>query len=177
MSRPDHCQNAEVIIETGRLTLRALTPDDAEAIVAGERVGQKWAPDYPTPGDVRIAAFALEGNVAFATVAAPWGLFVIVDAMSGVAIGGIGFKGSPNERGEIEIGYGICDSFQGRGVATDAVVGLCDFARRGARIILAETEQTNVASQRVLEKAGFQCANRDGDLLLWRKVLDEVPFE
>jgi len=74
------------VIETGQLLLQALTPDDAEAIVAGERTGQSWATDYPTSGDVRIAAFALAGNTAFATDAVPWGLFVIVEKSSGLFI-------------------------------------------------------------------------------------------
>jgi RimJ/RimL family protein N-acetyltransferase len=107
----DQCQNDDVI-ETSRLLLRALTPDHAEAIVAGERTGQSWAVDYPTPGDVRVAAFALAGNTAFATDSVPWGLFVIVEKSSCLLIGGIGFESSPDERGEVEIGYGISDSYQ-----------------------------------------------------------------
>jgi [ribosomal protein S5]-alanine N-acetyltransferase len=143
------------MMESERLLLRALTPDAAAAIVSGIRTDQSWAPDYPTPGDLRIAAFALDGNVTFASEADPWGLYVVVEKSSGLAIGGIGFKSSPNERGEVEIGYGICDSSQGRGVATEIVNAVCEFARGRASVILAETERANLASQRVLEKAGF----------------------
>ena len=157
------------MIETSRLELRALTPDGAEAIVAGERTGQSWALDYPTAGDVRIAAFALAGNTTFATDAVPWGLYVIVEKSSGLSIGGIGFKSSPNERSEVEIGYGISDSCQGRGVATEAVLGLCEFAQRRNVMVLAETERTNVASQRVLEKCGFQSEDLNVELIRWRR--------
>jgi [ribosomal protein S5]-alanine N-acetyltransferase len=165
-----------VTIETESLFLQALTPDAAAAMVAGDRSGQSWAADYPTPGDRRIAAFALEGNVAFPTDGEPWGLYVVVEKSSGVAIGGIGFKSSPNERGEVEIGYGICDSFQGRGVATEVVIAVCSFAQRFARVILAETERANVASQRVLEKAGFESNELNEDLIGWRKVLVETEL-
>jgi RimJ/RimL family protein N-acetyltransferase len=161
------------MIETERLMVRALTPDDAAAIVAGDRSGRSWAPDYPTEGDVRIAAYVLEGNAAFATDAAPWGLYVVIERSSGLWIGGIGFKSSPNERGEVEIGYGICDSFQGRGVATEVVIAICDFARNGACVVLAETERSNVASQRVLEKAGFHSNDPNAELIAWRKELSE----
>jgi len=157
------------VIETSRLELRALTPNDAEAIVAGERTGQSWAMDYPTPGDVRIAAFALAGNTAFATDAVPWGLYMIVEKTSGRCIGGIGFKSSPNERDEVEIGYGISDSHQGRGVATEAVLALCEFAQRRAVVVLAETDRENVASQRVLEKCGFRSVRLDVELIRWRR--------
>jgi RimJ/RimL family protein N-acetyltransferase len=159
------------MIETDRLTLRALTLDDATAIVSGDRSGQSWAEDYPTAGDIRVGAFALGGNVAFATEHAPWGLYVVIERSSGLAIGGIGFKSSPNERGEVEIGYGICDSFQGLGVATEMVIAICAFARSGARVVLAETERTNVASQRVLEKAGFRSHELSDELIGWRKEL------
>jgi len=165
-----------VRIETDRLTLRALTRDDAASIVAGDRSGQSWAEDYPTAGDIRIGAFALEGNVTFVTEEAPWGLYVVVERSSGLAIGGIGFKSSPNGRGEVEIGYGICDSFQGRGVATEIVIAICAFARRGARVVLAETERTNVASQRVLEKAGFRSNKLSDELIGWHKELAESVF-
>jgi RimJ/RimL family protein N-acetyltransferase len=171
------CQNDEVIVETNRLLLRGLTPDDAEAIVAEKRSGQSWAPDYPTSGDVRIAAFALAGNTAFATDAMPWGLFVIVEKWSDLSVGGIGFKGSPNERGDVEIGYGICDSFQGRGVASEAVLAMCNIARRGARAVIAETERANVASQRVLEKCGFLSENPSDELIRWRKEVQDTGLE
>jgi RimJ/RimL family protein N-acetyltransferase len=158
--------------ETSRLLLEALSTGGAEAIVAREPVGRSWAPDYPTTGDVRVAAFALAGNGAFATEAMPWGLYVIVEKSSGLSVGGIGFKGSPDERGEVEIGYGVCASFQGRGVASEAVLAMCDIARRGARVVIAETERANIASQRVLEKCGFRTDDEEDELIRWRKVVD-----
>jgi RimJ/RimL family protein N-acetyltransferase len=167
---------SDVNIESERLLLRALTPEGAAAIVAGDRAAKSWATDYPTSGDVRIAAFALEGNVAFATDVAPWGLYVVVEKSSGLAIGGIGFKRPPNERGEVEIGYGMCESFQGRGLASEVVVAVCNFARGFARAILAETERANVASQRVLKKAGFDPTDLDEDLIAWRKDLFETEL-
>lgn len=169
----DQCENDDVI-ETSRLLLRALTLDDAVAIVAGERAGQSWAVDYPTPGDVRVAAFALAGNTAFATDSVPWGLFVIVEKSSGLLIGGIGFKSSPDERGEIEIGYGISGSYQARGVATEAVLALCEFAQRRTVVVLAETDRENVASQRVLEKCGFRSEDLSGGLIRWRREIRDT---
>ena len=151
------------------MLLQALTPEDAEAIVAGERAGQPWAMDYPTPGDVRVAAFALAGNTKFATEAEPWGLYVIVEKMSGLYVGGIGFKSPPNERGEVEIGYGVCESHQGRGVAAEAVLAVCELARQWSAVVLAETDRENVASQRVLEKSGFQSEDLNVELIRWRR--------
>jgi RimJ/RimL family protein N-acetyltransferase len=158
--------------ESEGVWLRALTRSDAEAIVAGDRTGRTWASDYPTPGDEFIAKGALEGVVAFVTPSMPWGLYAIVERRGGRIVGGIGFKASPNERGEVEIGYGVCTSCQGRGVATDAVRAMCDLARPGATAVLAETDLENVASQRVLTKAGFQVYDGTDDLLRWRRIVD-----
>ena len=157
-----------VIIETSRLIIRALTREEAEAIVADDRVAKSWTPDYPTPGDIAVATLALAGGVAFATAAMPWGLFAIVEKASDRSIGGIGFKNTPNDHGEVEIGYGICRSSQGRGVATEAVAALCDFAHQRVRIVLAETDRENVASQRVLEKCGFQSTEASEQIIRWR---------
>jgi RimJ/RimL family protein N-acetyltransferase len=157
-----------------RIVLRALTPDDAEAIVTRNPAGRSWASDYPTLGDVNVADAALVGKAAFAIDTMPWGLFAIVERSSGQSIGGIGFKTSPNERGEVEIGYGVCLSSQRQGVATEAVSALCDFARRDARAVLADTDRDNVASQRVLEKCGFRACGATDELLFWRLDLADA---
>jgi RimJ/RimL family protein N-acetyltransferase len=158
-----------MIIESPHLVLRALTRDEAEGIVTEDRTGQSWAPDYPTAPDVGIAAIALAGRAAFPTDVMPWGLFVIVEKSSGLSLGGIGFKGSPDERREVEIGYGVSPSCQGRGVASEALKAVCEFSRGRVDAIVAETDRDNIASQRVLEKCGFLLDNDDGALRRWRR--------
>jgi RimJ/RimL family protein N-acetyltransferase len=160
-----------MIIDAPHLELRALTRAEAEQIVTEDRTNQLWAPDYPTDADVGIAAIALAGRAAFPTDEVPWGLFVVVEKSSGESVGGIGFKGTPNERSEVEIGYGVCPSRQGHGLASEAVTALCDFARDRVSAIVAETDRDNVASQRVLEKSGFHPEGEDHDLLRWRRAL------
>jgi ribosomal protein S18 acetylase RimI-like enzyme len=162
-----------VNIESSHLVLRALSRVEGEAIVTEDRTGQSWATDYPTPADVGITALALAGRAVFPTEAVPWGLFVIVEQSGGLSVGGIGFKGAPNERREVEIGYGVCPSYQGRGVASEALVALCAFARGRVDAVVAETDRDNVASQRVLEKCGFRLEGEDHDLLRWRRDLTE----
>jgi RimJ/RimL family protein N-acetyltransferase len=159
------------MIEAERIVLRALTRDDAAAIVADDREGRPWAEDYPTPGDVMVATSALAGGHSFATDAAPWGLFTIAERSSDRDIGGIGFKSTPSDLGEVEIGYGVCRTYWGRGVATDAVNAICEFASGRARSVLAETDRANVASQRVLEKCGFTRVEETDTMIRWRREL------
>lgn len=59
--------------------------------------------------------------------------------------------------GVAEVGYRVAQRAAGRGVATAAVRELCQLAasRYGLRMLKAATSDRNIASQRVLIKAGF----------------------
>ena len=59
--------------------------------------------------------------------------------------------------GIAELGYRVAEHVAGRGVATAAVRELCGLAaaRHGLRTLRAATSHANVASQKVLAKAGF----------------------
>ena len=61
------------------------------------------------------------------------------------------------EDGTAELGYRVAQHVAGRGVATAAVQELCRLAaaRYGLRALRAATTHDNVASQKVLAKAGF----------------------
>ena len=98
----------------------------------------------------------------------------------GEAVGGIGFKlGIDIARLSVEMGYWLAEPYWGRGLTTRAVTAASDWAFDGYKIVrvFATTFSHNVASMRVLEKAGFE---REG--LLRRSaikngvVLDQVMF-
>ena len=59
--------------------------------------------------------------------------------------------------GTAELGYRVAQHVAGRGVATATVRELCQLAaaRHGVRTLRAATSHENVASQKVLAKAGF----------------------
>lgn len=90
----------------------------------------------------------------------PWftyWLIVIKDAHAGAGL--VGFKGSPNDSGEVEIGYGIDPAFRRSGFTHEAVRLLIDwaFTHPECRAITAtHVLPTNFASQRLLQKAGFR---------------------
>lgn len=87
----------------------------------------------------------------------------------GAVVGGACFKGPPNAAGQVEIGYGVEPSEQGRGYATEAVKRLVRWAfqQPGVETVVAETAADNVASQRVLEKAGLRRGGALGPMLWW----------
>ena len=59
--------------------------------------------------------------------------------------------------GSANVGYRVAQRVAGRGVASAALRQLCTLARDdyGLRTLRAATSHENIASQRVLEKAGF----------------------
>jgi len=82
---------------------------------------------------------------------------VRIDTDNPTLCGSIGFKGPPDQKGVVEIGYSVLPEFQGKGFATEIVTGLVRWACRQpmVRQIAAETTADNRASVRVLEKNGF----------------------
>ncbi len=100
------------------------------------------------------------GFFAAAKGRAPYlGTIAILD---GQIAGSGGFTSAPVD-GEVEIGYGVAPEVEGKGVATGIAVELCCLAKGyGAVTVVACTLPEGIASQRVLEKAGFL---RAGDVV------------
>jgi len=97
--------------------------------------------------------------------------FICLD--SGAEIGGIGFKGSPDENGNVEIGYGIDEKYRKNGYATEAVNSVTAWAlsQSGVKRVVAQTEPDNAASQRVLFKNGFKPCGTGEEGPLFEKKL------
>jgi len=83
-------------------------------------------------------------------------------------VGSADFKGIPNEKGEVEIGYGLGKEFEHNGYMTESVKALCDWALHQEKVshIIAETDLDGFASQRILERCGF-VKNKQKDTLWW----------
>jgi RimJ/RimL family protein N-acetyltransferase len=93
-------------------------------------------------------------------------------------VGLCGFKALPTRDGEIELGYGVSKSRQRLGHATAAVAAVVEATRGNpaVRTIIALTATANLASQKVLDRNGFQHIGmridpEDGEVLLWRMQL------
>jgi len=91
--------------------------------------------------------------------------------------GGLCFKGPPGANGEVEIGYGVNTEYQNRGLMTEALRVICRWAlqQQDVSAVLAETERTNLPSQRVLEKAGFVLFRETDTMCWWRLQRGEEP--
>lgn len=86
--------------------------------------------------------------------------FVFAITIDDKAIGSIGiFRQENIHRQTAELGYYIAEEYWGKGIMTEAVKQICEYVFNKSDIvrIYAEPFAYNVASCRVLEKAGFQC--------------------
>ena len=110
---------------------------------------------------------------------------IVVD---GQAVGGIGFMPRGDvDRVSAEIGYWLGQPYWGRGITTEAVVALTRYAidTHGLTRVFAVPFAWNVASCRVLEKAGYvlearlrRSAIKDGqivDSFQYAFIVDDDP--
>nr|WP_307826827.1 GNAT family N-acetyltransferase [Streptomyces pactum] len=147
---------------TARLVLHPMTDAEAERLVAGEPDGEaRWAPGYPTDGDVS-AARRLLNTWADTGDPRPFGNYEIRLREGGQAIGGLGFHGPVDENGSVTIGYGLVPAARGKGYASEALRAVLLFARaHGVTRVKGDADHDNTASQRVMMAAGMQPVGQD----------------
>jgi RimJ/RimL family protein N-acetyltransferase len=157
---------------TARLRLHPVDVAEGERIQAG-RAGpaDAWAPDYPFDGDQRAVSGFLRAQAEQGDQGR-FGYYRISRLADGLAVGGVGFKGGPQD-GRVEIGYGLAPSARGQGYAAEAVTALLTVAaEHGVSKVVADTTRDNVASQRTLIRAGFHQTAADETLCYFEVVLD-----
>jgi len=90
------------------------------------------------------------------------GWFVTLDD---VVIGDCGIHGEPDERGEIELGYGLAEPYRGRGYGTEVAVALSRWllAQDGVRRVVGRAALANPPGLRTLERAGFTLESADDE--------------
>ncbi|MFI9064203.1 GNAT family N-acetyltransferase [Streptomyces sp. NPDC053429] len=147
---------------TARLVLHPMTVSEAERVVAGGSDSSvRWAPGYPTDGDV-LAARRFLATCASTGDPQPFGNYEIRRREDGQAIGGLGFHGPADANGSVTIGYGLIPSARGKGYASEALRKLLLFARaRGATRVKGDADHDNIASQHVMMAAGMRPAGHD----------------
>src|SRR5581483_6287934 len=143
-------------LETSRCILRTPTCADAPSLAKHANNRKVWLNVrdlFPHPYTVSDAEKWIE------RVASEEPAYSFAIVAGGEAVGGIGLKrGVDVERVTAEFGYWLGEEFWGRGIATEAVKAITDygFSQLGLVRIFAIPLANNVASSRVLEKAGYE---------------------
>lgn len=139
-----------------RCTVRGFIAADAACIAAvanDRRIWLQLRDLFPHP---YYLADAEEYIGRVASVDPPRSLAIVVD---GCAVGGVGLQLMTDvNRHSAEIGYWLGAAYWGRGIATEAVTLVTDWAFGAHRLlrIFAQPFAANFASRRVLEKAGYE---------------------
>ncbi len=100
-------------------------------------------------------------------------LWTAISIAENSMVGDLCIVGEPNKLGEIEIGYGTYEEYQGRGYMTEIVGGIIEWAKTQASVksIIASTLKSNLASFKVLEKNKFIKIKENQLLSNWKLEL------
>lgn len=142
-------------LETARLRLRYLTPDDEGALLALHSDPAVMRHLAPPETEVDMARY-----LEFYDRYPGFGYWAAVERATSAFMGWFLFR-PPRENpqpGTIELGYRLHTAAWGRGFATEGAVALVDkgFAELDVERVVADTMAVNVGSRRVMEKAGLR---------------------
>ncbi|MGI5271244.1 GNAT family N-acetyltransferase [Nonomuraea sp. CA-218870] len=140
-------------MNTERLALRPLTPDDADEIVRLHNdpdVMRFLNGGKPTPRETIVR----ETLPRMTTT----GFFAALERSTGAFVGWFLLRPSAENGDELELGYRLHRAFWGHGYATEGSLLLIEraFAELGARRVYAQTMTVNRGSRRVMEKCGLR---------------------
>jgi RimJ/RimL family protein N-acetyltransferase len=158
------------LIRTERLCLRQLEVEEARALLQGKADPERpWMAGYPTQGTL-IAVEAFVRAIDNGADPGVYGVYQLVRRGDGVVVGDIGFHGPPDRRGSVTVGYGLAPAARGHGYATEALRALVAWAlaRPEVAAVEADTTHANLPSQRVMERAGMRCYDRNDQLRFYR---------
>lgn len=135
------------MIETERLTIRPLVPDDAAALLA------VWG----DPENERFVGSTMPTSVEeVRSWLSRWSQWGVWEKATGELVGDCGLHFDEGFQ-EWELSYGLRRDRWGRGYATEAARACVrhGFDEMGLEKIVADVDPGNTASQHVLEKLGF----------------------
>jgi ribosomal-protein-alanine N-acetyltransferase len=158
-------------IETARLQLRHLRPDDLDAMHAylGDAETMKY---YPAPYSREFVKHGIEQNIERYKKYG-YGLFGVVLKSSGELIGDCGLVWQELDNGlELEVGYHFHRNYWGKGYATEAAKTCIDYAFEHAGVdhVISLIRPENLPSRRVAERNGLRIVRS----LNWKGLLHDV---
>ncbi len=151
----------QIFLETERLVLRRFTEDDVDNLVeldSDPDVMRFINGGRPTPRQ-EIERDVLPMFLGYYERFAGYGFWAAVEKATGRFTGWFHFRPVPAaDSEEVELGYRLGKSAWGQGYATEGSRALIDkgFAELGVQRVVASTMVVNVASRRVMEKAGLR---------------------
>lgn len=172
----------QFMIETERLLLRPLTAGQLRKFLRndfsleeelGLKIGdQILSPELKSAIEKTILPAVGESgkDPLFST------LWIAISKHEQNIVGGLAFKGEPNAKGEIELGYGIYEAHQQKGFMSEMLASIISWVktRQSVVAITAQSFKKNVASSKVLVKNGFEINGMDDEFFHWVLPLNGI---
>jgi len=147
-----------VHLETERLILRQLTTDDVDRIVEldSDPEVMRYITGGAATGVSEVRDEQMPYWLAFYERDPGFGFWAAIEKATGEFLGWFHFR--PHGEQGVELGYRLRRVAWGRGLAAEGSRALIDkgFAELGVQRVYAEAMAVNVASRRVMEKAGLR---------------------
>ena len=151
-------ENMELILNTERLTIRPIEPDDKKDLFAYRsdveaNKYQGWIPD-----SLEDAAQFIESIAEKIDIPNSWFQFVIINNESQKIIGDIGIHFFDNENKQVEIGCTLHNKYHDKGYATEALSCVIDFlfTKLKKHRIIASIDPKNTSAIQLVERIGFR---------------------
>lgn len=158
-------------------TLRPWRIEDLESLVKfanNYEIAKNMTDKFPYPYSVENGKFFIDS----ATKTPPFHILAIT--IDDQAVGGIGIHPQTDIHSKnAELGYWLAEPFWGQGIITRAIQQMVNYGFKTFDInrIFARPFGSNIASQRVLEKAGFLLEARfEKTLLKNGEFIDELVY-
>jgi len=148
----------DCLFETERLKVRKFVMEDAQPLFENhlEEKVKKWIPNE-TYADVEEAENAINFYIGCVNNSRLPYVLAVELKETGELIGDTGINEVEGKCNEVEIGYGICDKYSGKGLATELLNAMTEFVVTSLKIdvLYGRVMRGNHASVRVLEKNGY----------------------
>jgi RimJ/RimL family protein N-acetyltransferase len=171
-------------IVTERLRLAWMSPRFIEASLDGRLEEAQsslgiYLPDGWPDADVRRRLVMRFEQMRSTPADAEWLLRAIVRSHDNGLVGVINFHGAPDERGRAELGYTVFEPFRRRGYASEAALGMMQWARKahGVRTFVLSISPANLPSLSLAAKLSFvqvgsQIDEEDGEEWVFELSVD-----
>lgn len=158
------------------LTVPALTALRDNDLAAASAIAGVELTGYFVTDDSRWLWQLRLNDIAVNAAAARWIARAAVSEPDGAVVGAAGFHGPPDDRGMVEVSYGVATAYRRQGYATAMLAALLEraAAEPDVRVVRASISPDNAGSLATIAGFGFSPAGEQWDDIDGRELLFEV---
>lgn len=164
-----------IYLETERLLLIPMNYDFVSRIIQGDSsvyldLGLKKVDEWPEKADIKDILEFVRDSLKEKSEPDGFDAWLFVNKVDMSIVGDGGFKGNPDEEGNIDLGYAIIEPQRQKGLAYEAASALLDWglSREEVNAVTADCLQDNVPSMEILTKLGMEEVKKEDGMIYYR---------